>query len=197
MDNGALSTTSGLRTKIRSSVQQAFEVCLSPPDYASFIALFTKQNNNNRDFFKITADSDGSFRGPSHFWTDDGALAVLPDIIPANVDALFLDHGAASGGAGQASSSMPLTVRVVKIHLPVRLPIPEDCNQIATFISRPNGYFSSMSRSGRSHAVEAHSAMQLRFSRQALMRSKFRTNVVDPAKLSTVFYRLLRNPISK
>ena len=29
------------------------------------------------------------------------------------------------------------------------------------------------------------------------MRSKFRTSVVDPAKFLSVFYRLLRNPISK
>ena len=52
LDNGALSTTSGLRTKIRSPIQQAFEECLSPPDYESFIASFRKQGNNNRDFLK-------------------------------------------------------------------------------------------------------------------------------------------------
>ena len=67
LDNGALSTTSALRKKFRSPVQQAFEECLSPPDYASFIASFCKQGNNNRDFLKITADSDGPFPGPSHF----------------------------------------------------------------------------------------------------------------------------------
>ena len=126
LDNGALSTTSALRKKFRSPVQQAFEECLSPPDYASFIASFCKQGNNNRDFLKITADSDGPFPGPSHFWTDDGA--VLPEFTSAIVDALFPEHGAASGGAGPASSSMASTVCGVKIHL--RLPIPEGCNQI-------------------------------------------------------------------
>ena len=125
LENGALSTTSALRKP--PPVQQAFEECLSPPDFASFIASFCQQANNNRDFFKITADSDGPVPGPSHFWTDDGA--VLPNIIPANVDALFTDHGAASGGAGQMAS----TVRGVKIHLTVRLPISEDCNQIAIY----------------------------------------------------------------
>ena len=129
LDNGALSTTSALRKKFRSPVHQVFNECLSLSDYASFIPSFCKQGNNNRDFLKITADSDGPFPGPSHFWTDDGS--VLPDIIPANVDALFTDHGAASGGAGQASSSVPSTVRGVKIHL--RLPIPEDCNQIVIY----------------------------------------------------------------
>ena len=87
LDNGALSTTSALRKKFRSPVQQAFEECLSPPDYASFIASFCKQGNNNRDFLKITADSDGPFPGPSHFWTDDGA--VLPEFTSAIVDAVF------------------------------------------------------------------------------------------------------------
>ena len=81
LDNGALSTTSGLRTKIRSPIQQAFEECLSPPDYESFIALFSKlfskQGNNNQDFLKMMGDSDGAFLGPLHFWTDDGA--VLPN----------------------------------------------------------------------------------------------------------------------
>ena len=79
----------------RSSVQQAFEVCLSPPDYDLFITSFCKQGNNS-DFFKIKADSNGPFPGPLHFCTDDGA--VLPDIIAANVDTLFTHHGAASGG---------------------------------------------------------------------------------------------------
>ena len=125
LDNGALSTTSGLRTKIRSPIQQAFEECLSPPDYESFIASFRKQGNNNRDFWKITGDSDGAFPGPSHFWTDDGA--VLPDFTSANVDALFPDHGAAPSSC-PASSSMASTVCGVKIHM--RLTIPEDCNQI-------------------------------------------------------------------
>ena len=55
------------------------------------------------------ADSDRPFRAPLHFWTDDGA--VLPDTTSANVDALFRDHGADSGGAGQASFSMAVTVR--------------------------------------------------------------------------------------
>ena len=77
LDNGTLSTTSGLRTKIRSPIQQAFEECLSPPDYESFIVSFCIQGSNNRDFLKITGDSDGAFPGPSHFLTYDGA--VLPD----------------------------------------------------------------------------------------------------------------------
>ena len=64
LDNGALSTTSALRKKFRSPVQQAFEECLSPPDYALFIASFCKQGNNNHDFLKIMADSDGPFPGP-------------------------------------------------------------------------------------------------------------------------------------
>ena len=91
-------------TKIRPSVQEAFEECLSQPDYASFIAFFSKNGNNNRDFLKITVENDGLFPGPLHFWTDDGA--VLPNFTPANVDALFPDHGAASGDAGQKSSLM-------------------------------------------------------------------------------------------
>ena len=97
LDNGALSTTSALRKKFCSPVQQAFEECLSPLDCDSFNTSFYKHGNNS-DFLKIKADSNGPFPGPSNFWTDDGA--VLPDIIPANVDALFTDHGAASRGAG-------------------------------------------------------------------------------------------------
>ena len=102
LDNCALSTrtTSVLHKKFRLPVQQVFEECLSPPDYALFTASFCKQGNNNRDFFEITADSNGPFPGTLHFWNDDGE--VLPNIIPANVDALFTDHGAASAGAGQA-----------------------------------------------------------------------------------------------
>ena len=43
------------------------------------------------------------FPGPSHFWTND--RAIRPDITSAYVDALFIDHGAASGGAGQGCGS--------------------------------------------------------------------------------------------
>ena len=49
---------------------------------------------------KNTVDSDGPFPGLSHFWTPSVDGAVLPDFTSANVDALFPDHGAASGGAG-------------------------------------------------------------------------------------------------
>ena len=59
LDNGALSTTSALSKKYSSPVQQAFEECLSPPDYASFIASF-KQGNNNSDFLKIRLSQGNS-----------------------------------------------------------------------------------------------------------------------------------------
>ena len=63
LDNGALSTTSGLRTKIRSPIQQAFEECLSPPDYESFIASFRKQGNNGIRLCRSEIHNSTSVRG--------------------------------------------------------------------------------------------------------------------------------------
>ena len=81
------------------------------------------------------ADSDGLLPGPSHFWTDDGT--VLPDFTSVNVDAIFHQCGslvgAASGGAGQASSSIASTRTVLGIKIHLRLPIQVDCNQIAIY----------------------------------------------------------------
>ena len=61
------------------------------PTSHHLIVSFRIQGSNNRDFLKITGDSDGAFPGPSHFWTDDGA--VLPDFTSSNVDAPTLTVG--------------------------------------------------------------------------------------------------------
>ena len=67
LDNGAALTKKAYRMKIRSTILQAFNETLSSCDFQSFSERFTKKGNNNREWIKITEDTEPFPGVPPHY----------------------------------------------------------------------------------------------------------------------------------
>ena len=102
LDNGVVLTCGGLRNKIRTTIQQAFEEVLSESECESFRAWFKKIGKGTGEWLRITQDNEPFPGVPPHFWVVMSDGDELPDFTPDYAEAGFgVDAGPASGGGGQ------------------------------------------------------------------------------------------------
>ena len=106
LDNGVVLTCGGLRNKIRTTIQQAFEDVLSELECQSFRAWFKKIGKGTGEWLRINQDNEPFPGVPSHFWGVMRDSNELPDFTPDYAEACFgVDAGPTSGGGGQSAAA--------------------------------------------------------------------------------------------
>ena len=123
LDNGVVLTRGGLRNKIRTTIQQAFEEVLSESECESFRSWFKKIGKGTGEWLRITQDNEPFPGVPPHFWVVMSDGDELPDFTPDYAEAGFgVDAGPASGGGGQSAAAPAAATALGAAATPVFFP---------------------------------------------------------------------------
>ena len=112
LDNGVPITSARLRNKIRETILPAFEDSLQATDFKTFCEWFKRRGVANREWMKITEDTQPFPGVTQHFWGVMSDGDELPEFIPGYADAFFgVDASGcpASGGGGRTAAPAAAT----------------------------------------------------------------------------------------